>query len=181
MNKAVFLDRDGVINKVIFRNGNTGKPIAPWSKEEFSLIPDIKDSLFNLKNDGFKLFVVTNQPDIAKGIIDNSFVVEMNEIILKYLPIDEIRFCPHSNMDECDCRKPKPGMILGLADKWNIDCQNSFLIGDSCKDIEAGKKVGVTTFLLKRHYNKGVNADHKVTDLSEAVKIIQNIHRHRQA
>ena len=126
MNKAVFLDRDGVINKVIFRNGNTRKPIAPWSKEEFSLIPDIKDSLFNLKNDGFKLFVVTNQPDIAKGIIDNSFVVEMNEMILKYLPIDEIRFCPHSNMDECDCRKPKPGMILGLADKWNIDCQNFF-------------------------------------------------------
>ena len=109
------------------------------------------------------------------------FAVEMNEMILKYLPIDEIRFCPHSNMDECDCRKPKPGMILGLADKWNIDCQNSFLIGDSCKDIEAGKKVGVTTFLLKRHYNKGANADHKVTDLSEAVKIIQNIHRNRQA
>ena len=181
MQKPVFLDRDGVINKVVFRNGNSQKPIAPWSLKEFSLLPSIKLPLLNLKKFGFKLFVVTNQPDIAKGIIDHSFIAEVNAVISRELPIDEIRVCPHVDSDGCHCRKPKPGMILSLAKKWDIDCKNSFLIGDSCKDIDAGKKVGVTTFLLKRHYNKGANADHKVTDLSEAGKIIQNIHRHRQA
>jgi len=179
MQKAVFLDRDGVINKVIFRNGNSSKPIAPWNLKEFSLLPGIKFSLINLKKIGFKLFVVTNQPDVAKGIIDFSFITKVNTIISRELPIDEIRVCPHVDSDGCHCRKPKPGMILSLAKKWDIDCKNSFLIGDNWKDIEAGKKAGSTTFLLEKHYNNDVEADYKSISLSEAVKIINKLHNRK--
>ena len=176
MNKAVFFDRDGVINKAIFRNGNYHKPIAPWSLNEFSLIPGINDPILNLKNFGFKLFVVTNQPDIAKGIIDFEFVVQVKEIILKELPIDEIMVCPHVDEDMCECRKPKPGMILSLAKKWDIDFQSSFLIGDGWKDIEAGKTAGSTTLLLEREYNNDTTADFNIMNLAEAVEIINQFH-----
>ena len=111
MNKAVFLDRDGVINNVIFRNGNTLKPIAPWSMKEFRLIPGIEKPLFDLSKSGFKLFIVTNQPDIAKGVISQTFVEKVNKNILRDLPIDEIKVCPHVDLNGCDCRKPKSGMI----------------------------------------------------------------------
>ena len=114
---------------MIFRNENTLKPTAPWSMEEFSLLSGIKCPLLNLKKLEFKLFVVTNQPDIAKGVIDHAFVTKVNEVISREFPIDEIRVCPHVDLDGCECRKPKSGMILSLAKKWNIDCQNSFLIG----------------------------------------------------
>jgi D-glycero-D-manno-heptose 1,7-bisphosphate phosphatase len=181
MHKAVFLDRDGVINEVIFRNENTLKPIAPWSMEEFSLLSGIKCPLLNLKKLEFKLFVVTNQPDIAKGVIDHSFVTKVNEVISREFPIDEIRVCPHVDLDGCECRKPKSGMILSLAKKWNIDCQNSFLIGDSWRDMEAGKKAGSTTILLEKHYNRGVEADYKINNLSQVAEIINKIDSCRQS
>ena len=180
MQKAVFLDRDGVINKVVFRNGNSQKPIAPWSLKEFSLLPSIKLPLLNLKKFGFKLFVVTNQPVIAKGIIDHSFIAEVNAVISRELPIDEIRVCPHVDSDGCNCRKPKSGMILSLAEKWNIDCNNSFMIGASWKDMVAGKKAGSTTLLLEKHYNNDVEADYKSITLHEAVKIINKIHHQKK-
>ncbi len=179
ISKAIFLDRDGVINKVVFRNGNPKKPIAPWNLKEFNLLPSIKLPLINLKKLGFKLFVVTNQPDIAKGIIDHSFINKVNEIISRELPIDEIRVCPHVDSDGCPCRKPKAGMILSLAKKWNIDCKSSFLIGDNWKDIEAGKKAGSISILLKKHYNVAVEADYKSINLFEAVKIINKLHNYK--
>lgn len=175
MNKAVFLDRDGVINNVIFRNGNTLKPIAPWSMKEFRLIPGIEKSLLDLSKSGFQLFIVTNQPDIAKGVISQTFVEKVNKNILRDLPIDEIKVCPHVDLNGCDCRKPKSGMITSLAIKWDIDCQKSFMIGDNWKDIESGKKTGATTILLEKHYNRSVDADYTASNLSQAVEIINQI------
>jgi len=172
MQKAVFLDRDGVINEVIFRNGNNQKPIAPWNIDEFRMIPGIKSSLCNLKSLGFNLFVFTNQPDIAKGIIDNNFVEKINNKILKELPVDEIRVCPHVDSDICNCRKPKPGMILSLSKRWNIDRSQSFVIGDNWKDIEAGKAAGCKTILLHRFYNYEANSDYRVNDLNKAAELI---------
>ena len=172
MNKAIFLDRDGVINEVVFRNKDKQKPIAPWNMEEFRLISGIKCSLLKLKKIGFKLFVVTNQPDIAKGVIDHVFIEKVNGNISKELPIDEIRICPHVDLDGCECRKPKAGMILSLAKKWEIDCKNSFLIGDGWRDIEAGKNAGCITILLEKHYNRGVKADYKISNLSQVEGII---------
>ena len=175
MKKAIFFDRDGVINKVVFRNGNYQKPIAPWNINEFKIFPGIKKSFCNLKNLGFKIFVVTNQPDIAKGIIDSCFVSRLNKIILQELPVDEIAVCPHEDKNMCDCRKPKPGMIVSLSKKWGVDCKNSFLVGDSWKDIEAGETAQCTTMLLERHYNTHVKADYKIKNLCQAFEKIRLI------
>ena len=170
-NKAVFLDSDGVLNYVIFR-GISPKPIAPWSLEEFNIIPGLKKPLSKLKEDGFYLFVITNQPDISKKIIDYNLVNEMSEILKNEFLIDEIVVCPHIDDDNCECRKPKPGMILELSKKYDIDLKSSYLVGDNFKDILAGKACGLKTVLIERFYNINCNADFKINNFSELLKII---------
>jgi D-glycero-D-manno-heptose 1,7-bisphosphate phosphatase len=177
MKRAIYLDRDGVINEVIFRNGNN-KPIAPWKIEEFHLIKDIKKPLQYLRQMGFHLFVVTNQPDITKGIVEFSTVKKMNDIVMDELPIDEIMICPHVDSDNCDCRKPKPGMVLSLAKKWEINLVDSFLIGDNWKDIDSGKAAGCKTILLDKFYNKSVIADYRTKNLDMCVKLVKSLLHH---
>ena len=174
MKKAIFFDRDGVINEVIFRGGNNSKPIAPWKIEEFKLIPDIKKPLEKLGQMGFHLFVVTNQPDIPKGIVKFRTVKKMNDIVLNKLPINEIMVCPHIDNDNCNCRKPKPGMIISLAKKWGINLEDSFLIGDNWKDIESGKAAGCRTILIDKLYNKTVKADYRVENLTMSVEVVKS-------
>jgi len=170
--RAVFFDRDGVINEVLFRGGE--KPIAPWKLDEFKLITGIKKPLEKLHQMGFLLFVVSNQPDIAKKYVDFSTVNKMNEIILKTFPIKEIMICPHEDHHKCHCRKPKPGMLIDLSTKWLIDLNKCFIIGDSWKDIEAGRAAGCTTILLDKHYNRSVEADYRSKNLDDVVKIIKS-------
>ena len=174
MNKAIFLDRDGVLNAVIFRGGNNIKPIAPWKIEEFKLVSGIKKPLAKLSQMGFHLFVVTNQPDIGKGVVKFSTVKKMNDIVLNELPIDEIMVCSHIDSDNCNCRKPKPGMIISLAKKRGINLCHSFLIGDNWKDIESGKAAGCRTILLDKFYNKSVKADYRVKNLTMSVEVVKS-------
>jgi len=174
MKRAVYLDRDGVINEVIFRGGDNSKPIAPWEIEEFKLAQGIKKPLEKLSQMGFYLFIVTNQPDIAKGILKFSTVKKMNDIILNELPIDEIMVCSHIDSDNCYCRKPQPGMIINLAKKWGINLRNSFLIGDNWKDIESGKTAGCRTILLDKYYNKSVKTDYRVKNLRMSVEVVES-------
>ena len=171
--RAVFLDRDGVINEVVFRGGE--KPIAPWGLDEFKLIPGTKEPLEELSRTGYYLFVVSNQPDIAKRYVDASIVEQMNGIILETFPIHDIMICPHDDRHNCNCRKPKPGMLLDLSKKWGVDLRKSFLIGDNWKDIEAGRAAGCKTILLDKSYNKSVGADYRVGNLDFAVKLIKSI------
>lgn len=168
------MDRDGVINEVIFRGGNNSKPIAPWNAEEFKLVSGIKKPLANLSQMDFHLFVVTNQPDIAKDVVKYSTVKNMNDIIMNALPIDEIMVCPHIDSDNCNCRKPKPGMINILAKKWEISLSNSFLIGDNWKDMVSGKAAGCRTILIDKFYNKTVNADYRVENLTMSVEVVKS-------
>ena len=172
--KAIFLDRDGVINEVVFRGGNNSKPIAPWKIEEFKFIPGIKKPLAKLSQMGFHIFVVTNQPDIAKGVIKYNAVKKMNDIVINELPIDEIMVCSHIDSDDCNCRKPKPGMIISLAKKWGINLEDSFLIGDNWKDIESGKAAGCRTILIDKLYNKTVTADYRVENLTMSVEVVKS-------
>lgn len=174
MKRAIFLDRDGVINEVLFRGGNNDKPIAPWKLDEFKLVPETKKPLAELSQMGFYLFVVTNQPDIAKGVLKFSAVNKMNDIVLKELPINEIIVCSHIDSDNCNCRKPKPGMIISLAKKWEINLLNSFLIGDNWKDIESGKAAGCRTILLDKFYNKSVKADYRVKNLTMSLEVVKS-------
>lgn len=171
--KAVFLDRDGVINEVVFHNSE--KPSSPWAFEEFKLISGVKKTLEKLSQMRYYLFIVSNQPDIARGYIEKGTTEKINKIIYKSFPIKEILICPHDDYHHCDCRKPKPGMLFSLSKKWEIDLKKSFLIGDNWKDIAAGQSAGCRTIILDRSYNQSVEADYRVKNLEAAVRLIKSI------
>jgi len=108
-NKAVFLDRDGVINRALVRNG---KPYAPRTLEDFEILPGVIDTVQALKRAGYLMIVVTNQPDIGNGLVDAAVVERMHAQLCAAMPIDAVYVCPHRQDEGCDCRKPKPGMLF---------------------------------------------------------------------
>ncbi len=149
MNKAVFLDRDGVLNLALVRDG---KPYSPAGVKEVQLAPQAEEALRDLKVLGFKLLVVTNQPDVAKGITTRAVVEQIHHKLAAELPVDEIFVCYHKDGDGCDCRKPLPGMILEGARKYNVDLEKSFMVGDRWRDIEAGQNAGCRTVFIDGGY-----------------------------
>lgn len=175
-NKAIFLDRDGVINEVIMRDR---KPSSPRKIEEFQLLPNIEGCLKSFKEMGFLNIIFTNQPDISRGLLRIEDLEKMHKIIAKELPVDGIKFCPHDDEDNCNCRKPKPGLIIEAAKKWSIDLKKSYVIGDAWKDIEAGRAAGCRTFLIRRKYNQDlqVGFDFEINNLKETVEIIKNLNK----
>lgn len=166
---AVFLDRDGVVNKVLIVDG---KVYSPRALEYFHWEIGIQDAIRKLKDMRFMVIVVTNQPDIARGNMSQYSLDAMTNKIYSTLSVDAVLVCPHDDRDECTCRKPKAGMILEAIKKWDIDCQSSFVIGDSWKDMVAGQAAGCTTILLDRFYNQETECDHKVGSLEEAANLI---------
>jgi D-glycero-D-manno-heptose 1,7-bisphosphate phosphatase len=149
LGRAVFLDRDGVLNRAILRDG---KPYPPASLDELEIPPGVGEALASLKDAGFALYVVTNQPDIARGSRSGGAVDEMNSTLAARLPIDGFYVCPHDDADGCDCRKPKPGLILRAASEHAISLEESFMIGDRWRDIEAGQRAGCRTVWLNYGY-----------------------------
>jgi len=168
-NKALFLDRDGIINEVVFREK---KHVSPRTFKEFKLKKGIQKFLQKVKKSGFLTIIVTNQPDIARGLMKPDELKKMHNFIEKELPIDEIFCCPHNDSDNCSCRKPKPGMLIESAKKWQIDLKNSFIVGDSRKDMDAGKNAGCKTILWQTNYNQKTQSDFKIKTFSEILKII---------
>lgn len=154
--KAVFLDRDGVINQTIFR---MGKPRAPYTLEEFSFLPGVVEAVDFLREEGFELIIVTNQPDVARGWVSREAVDLVNHYISESLGISDIRACFHTEHDKCPCRKPEPGMLLAAAKDHDIDLERSFMVGDRGSDIEAGRKAGCRTILISNSAEEG-NPDH---------------------
>ena len=163
------MDRDGVINRVIIRNG---KPYSPRQLRDFKLTEGIKKALQELKRAGFLLIVVTNQPDVARGFLDKTTLDKFHDLIHRELPVDDIFVCLHDDSDRCGCRKPKPGMLLAAARKWDIDLKNSFLIGATWQDREAARAAGCKTILLDAIYNQNLKKTQRVKGLGEALKII---------
>ncbi|MEA2977397.1 MAG: D-glycero-D-manno-heptose 1,7-bisphosphate phosphatase [Alphaproteobacteria bacterium] len=171
MTRAVFLDRDGVLNEAIVRDGN---PYPPVTVEQLVIIPGAADSLKLLHNHGFRLIVVTNQPDIARGKISREVVEEINCHLCQALPIDAVEMCDHDDADRCECRKPQPGMLLAAARRDGIDLARSFLVGDRWRDIEAGKRAGCRTILIGDGYTEGLKSlpDVAVASLVDAANWI---------
>ena len=169
--RAVFLDRDGVINRAMVREG---KPYPPANSSELELLPGTAEALWALRNAGFLLIVVTNQPDVARGITSRETVETIHARLLEQLPLDAIRTCYHDNGDGCDCRKPRPGALLSVADEYSIDLSRSYMVGDRWRDMEAGQRAGCKTIFLDYGYNeKQPNSfDHKAMTLTEAVQFI---------
>ena len=169
MKRAVFLDRDGVLNQPIMKGG---RPIAPWSFQDFKLVEGIAEILQELKEAGFLLIVATNQPDLARSLLKKKELNKMHALLRKELPLDDIRVCPHDDADNCACRKPRPGLLVAAASEYNIDFQNSYFIGDTWKDAEAGRRAGCRTILINADYNQDVTADFRVESLADAAGVM---------
>ena len=165
--RAVFLDRDGVINAAVVRDG---KPYPPANVDELELLPGVREALDALKQAGFVLLVATNQPDVARGKQTRDAVDAIHERVRAALPVDAIYCCFHDNADKCACRKPAPGLLLAGARDWDIDLSASFMIGDRWRDIAAGAAAGCKTVFVDYEYNerRPETFDKRVASLSEA-------------
>jgi D-glycero-D-manno-heptose 1,7-bisphosphate phosphatase len=170
--RAIFLDRDGILDNSIVRNG---KPYPPSSASEVELPRGITDALVQLKNLEFLLIVVTNQPDVVRGTTSMEKVEQINNYLKSKLPLDEIFVCFHDDEDGCICRKPNPGLILDAVVKYNINVITSYMIGDRWKDIEAGRKAGCTTLWVDYGYAevfKSESPDYTCKSPAEAMQWI---------
>ncbi|MFZ4388463.1 MAG: D-glycero-alpha-D-manno-heptose-1,7-bisphosphate 7-phosphatase [Chthoniobacterales bacterium] len=171
MKRAIFLDRDGVINRAYVREG---KPYPPSGLAELEILSGVEQALTKLRSAGFLLIVVTNQPDVSRGIVERETVLEINNHLAQRLPLDEFRVCFHDNGDGCGCRKPLPGALLESAKIHDIDLSKSCVVGDRWLDIEAGRRAGCSTIFIDNGYDEKQpeSADHRVASLSDAARII---------
>ena len=172
MRKAIFLDRDGVLNQTIFRNG---KPRAPYKLEEFVLFPGVIEATEILRRMDYLLIVVTNQPDVARGWVSKESVDAVNVKLKNLIVFDDLKICFHTENDNCQCRKPRPGMLLEAASEWNIDISKSFIIGDRHSDIAAGLNAGCKTILVGPGDNGLGVPDFQKDSLFEAAQLIANL------
>lgn len=172
---AVFLDRDGVIVVPEFRDGRS---FAPTRIEQFRIYPQAAENLHRLKAAGYMLIVVTNQPDIGNGLISRPVVDEMHRRLARDLPVDLIMMCAHAQSAGCECRKPKPGMLLTAAAELDIDLSRSVMVGDRRSDVEAGRAAGCRTVFIDLNYlePRPSNADVIVRSIAEAADAILQQH-----
>lgn len=173
--RAVFIDRDGVIFVPIIREGFS-VPTSPFKREEFKMFGNIRQALDILGGLGFLRILVTNQPDIAYGYVTREDWQWMQKHV-EDLPFDDIFICFHTRYEGCACKKPKPGMILDAAKKWEIDISRSYMLGDTAADTGAAKEAGVKSILLTRDYNVGVKSDFVAESLFEASLLIRRLER----
>jgi D-glycero-D-manno-heptose 1,7-bisphosphate phosphatase len=168
---AVFLDRDGVLNRSSNRDG---VPSPPNSLDDFELLPGVREAVGQLKDAGYVLVVVTNQPDIARGTQEASVVDAINAVIQREMPIDAVLVCPHDDVDDCECRKPKPGLLLQAVERFDIDLDRSFMVGDRWRDVAAGRAAGCRTVQVGSldEGDQSVAATARRDDLADAVRWI---------
>jgi D-glycero-D-manno-heptose 1,7-bisphosphate phosphatase len=148
--RAVFLDRDGVINRALVRDG---KPYPPATLDEVEVLPGVAEALTRLRGAGFLLLVATNQPDVARGTQRREVVEAINARLTSELALDEVFVCYEDGAD-CPRKKPNPGLLLEAADKYGIDLANSFIVGDRWRDVEAGRRAGCRTIFVDYGYQE---------------------------
>jgi D-glycero-D-manno-heptose 1,7-bisphosphate phosphatase len=169
LRRAVFLDRDGVINRALTRNG---RPYPPTSLEEFEILPGVLDACQRLKAAGFLLVVATNQPDVGRGTLRQEIVESLHAYLCRALPVDrvEVSYAPGGGDPPDEFRKPRPGMLLRAARDLGIDLERSFMVGDRWRDIDCGHAAGCRTVLIDYQYDEALRQlpDHRVKDLAQA-------------
>jgi len=167
--RAAFLDRDGVLNRAIVKDGT---PHPPVTLAELEIAADAPGALRALKAAGLLLVGVTNQPDVARGTQRREVVDAINAALLAALPLDDLLVCYHDDGDGCACRKPRPGLLIQAAARHGIDLPSSFMIGDRWRDVEAGHAAGCVAVLIDHGYSesraRGCSPDRTVGSLSEA-------------
>lgn len=174
MKKAVFIERDGVLNKVQLGVGDI--QAGPTTVAEFKVKPEIEPALQRLKKAGFVLIVTTNQPGLSLGTQNRRELDRMHNLIRRAFPIDDILVCPHDETDHCPCRKPRPGLLVEAAFKWHLNLDHSFIISDKWQDAEAASTVGCASLLLKSPWAGEVHRGLIVADIDVAVeKILESL------
>lgn len=169
--RAIFLDRDGVLNHLVHRDGFL---VSPRSVADFRIYDDAADATRTARSLGFLVLVATNQPDVARGQLSAEELDRMHAQLRDAVTVDEIAVCPHDDAAHCDCRKPEPGMLLDIAGRWDVDLAASYMIGDSWRDMEAGRRAGCHTILVERDRTSEATSDARVRSLSEAVHYIES-------
>jgi D-glycero-D-manno-heptose 1,7-bisphosphate phosphatase len=167
LRRATFLDRDGVLNRAIVRDG---RPYPPATLEAFEILPGVRQAMQKLHNAGLLLIGVTNQPDVARGTQRREVVEAMHTRLLAAMPITAILVC-YEDDDNCPRRKPNPGLLLEAAATYGIDLTASFMIGDRWRDVEAGRRAGCKTVFIDLGYRErrpNPDADHRASDLPDA-------------
>ena len=170
--KIVFIDRDGVINKLVERDG---RQVSPRTFEEFEVLPGVYLSIRKLRNNGFEIVVVTNQPDITRGLMELDQLSLMHKLVYS-LGVHEIRFCPHTDEDNCDCRKPKAGMLNRQLMTYPEAPTEVWMIGDKESDIICGNLVRARTILISQVDRVNTLAERTVVDLEQATNYIVSVH-----
>jgi len=151
MRRAVLLARDGVLNRAVMRDG---KPHPPSTLAELRVLSGVRDACRRLREAGFALILITNQPDIARGAVSAGQVEQINGLLQRYLNLDDVRMCPHDDDARCACRKPRPGLLLEAARWWNIDLASSYVVGDRWRDVEAGHRAGCQAVFVDHGYRE---------------------------
>lgn len=171
--RAVFMDRDGVINRALER---AGKPCPPASLSQFEILSDVPEACAKLKAAGFRLIVATNQPDVGRGTLQQSAVEAMHADMCRQLPIDRVEVCYHPGrgQSDCNCRKPRPGMLLQAARELGVELAQSWMVGDRWRDIDCGHAAGCRTIYIDRVYAEVLRQapDFEARNLLEAATII---------
>ena len=147
--RAVFFDRDGVLNDALVRNGN---PHPPDEIADLRLAPGAREAVAALRAAGFVTICVTNQPDVARGTLRAETADAMNAFVREHLGLDDILGCYHDDSDACDCRKPLPGMLVEGARRWTVELARSYMVGDRWRDIDAGHAAGCRTVYVDRSW-----------------------------
>ena len=164
--KYIFLDRDGIVNDVIIRDSIIS---SPRYLSEFKFRKDFLDFAKNIDKK-YDFFLATNQPDIKRNLLKKDDLNQMHEKLKKLLSFKELFVCMHDDEDNCECRKPKPGMILKAMAKYNLKTDDCVMIGDSIKDIKAANSAGIDAFLLETNYNKHITFNNKIQSLTSLIK-----------
>ena len=171
--RIVFLDRDGVINRATEREG---KPYPPRTIAEFEILPEVPAACAQLKAAGFLLVVATNQPDVGRGTLDQAIVEKIHAYMVSRLPIDRVEVCYHPGhgTSHCDCRKPKPGMLIRAAGVLGTDLRHCWMVGDRWRDMDCGRAAGCQTIFIERGYTEALKQapDFRAPDLLAAAEII---------
>jgi D-glycero-D-manno-heptose 1,7-bisphosphate phosphatase len=151
MTRAVFVDRDGILNEALVKEG---RPHPPVSASELRFLPGVRERVAELKRLDILIICVTNQPDVARQSVTRAAVEAINARVKAEMPIDDFLVCYHDDRDRCGCRKPRPGLLLEASARLRIDLARSYMIGDRWKDVACGAAAGCATVFVDYGYSE---------------------------
>ena len=167
--KAVFFDRDGVLNQLIKRDGSL---YSPQKFSDFTINEESVNTIRKVKELGFMAIVISNQPDISRKKLEQSELDKMTKVLLDKIDIDHVFYCTHDDTDNCDCRKPKPDLFHLAQEKYNINFSHSIMVGDTWKDVEAAKNAGIRMFLMDKEYNQDIQYVERINKISDILTFL---------